>query len=153
MPNRRHFLATLMLALGLFATPASAQSISTHQAARFISDLGDRAIEILSKPDLSKPELEREFRSMFREAFYVPSIGRFVLGRYWRIATPEQRTEFLGLFEDFVVETYSARFLAAYSGQKFKVKDVQQASDREAVVMSEVIDPNGPPIRVDWRTS
>ena len=49
------------------------------------------------------------FRELFRQDFDVPGIARFVLGRYWRIATPAQQQEFLRLFTRYIVLAYSAR--------------------------------------------
>jgi phospholipid transport system substrate-binding protein len=46
---------------------------------------------------------------LFDEDFDVPSIGRFVLGRLSQIMTAQEQQEFLGLFENYVVVTYSDR--------------------------------------------
>ena len=52
--------------------------------------------------------------------FDVPGIAKFALGRYWRTLTPEQQTEYTGLFEQMVVKTYADRF-SDYNGEQFKV--------------------------------
>ena len=56
------------------------------------------------------------FRELFRENFDIPGLSRFVLGRFWRIFTPSEQQEFLGLFENFVVLTYSAGLLEYADG-------------------------------------
>lgn len=57
--------------------------------ADFIQSLGDRAIAILQTPGNEKVERRAQFRGLFSEGFDLDTIGKFVLGRYWRSATPE----------------------------------------------------------------
>src|SRR5260370_11142031 len=88
---------------------------------------------------------------MFTASVDVPAIGRFVLGRYWRTATPQQQTDYLKLFGAYVVSVYSERF-ANYSGEKFKVLGARKEDDSVSTVSSEIERPNGgPPIHIDWR--
>ena len=75
----------------------------------FIETLGSEVIEMLSDPVLSKEDRIAEFRRLLVNGFDLRTIGRFILGRYWRRATPEQRREFELLFEDYIVATYAAR--------------------------------------------
>jgi phospholipid transport system substrate-binding protein len=55
-------------------------------------------------------------RELLREDFDVPVLGRFVLGRFWRIFTPSEKQEFLELFENYVVFTYSERLIEYCNG-------------------------------------
>ena len=90
------------------------------------------------------------FRDLLREDFDVPGIARFVLGRYWNLATEEQRAEFVKLFEEYIARAYSIRF-AEYAGEKFKVMGSRPDADG-AIVSSEILRPTGQaPIKVDWR--
>ena len=130
-------------------TPASAAD--TEQAELFITDLGDRTIEILEQPDLTVEEATSRFREVFSSNFDIPTIGRFVLGRYWRTATPTQRDEFLELFRELIVETYARRF-TEYSGQSFRVLGSRDLSERDAMVSTAIVAPDGGTIAtIDWR--
>lgn len=73
-----------------------------------------------------------------------------MLGRYWRLASPEQQQEFLKLFDDYVVYVYTAR-LSDFEGEQFKING--ERPDQGAVIVStDVITPGAPsPLRVDWR--
>jgi len=89
---------------------------------------------------------------LFRKDFDVPGIARFVLGRYWKTATPEQQDEFTKLFEDYIALVYSSQ-LSAYSGETLKVIG-SRADPEGAVVASEIIRPSGaPPVKVEWHLS
>src|SRR5690348_12448271 len=79
------------------------------------------------------------FRELFHNDFDVPGIGRFVLGRYWHVATPQEQQEFLGLFQEYIVRAYSAR-LGEYGGEPFRVTGARPNGD-ETVVASQIIRP------------
>ena len=145
---RRAFLtATLILAAGAFApaTPAAAAA----DPAALISQLGNRALEVLGQGSTPSQRVAR-FRELLREDFDVPGIARFVLGRYWNIATEQQRAEYVKLFEDYIALAYSTR-LAEYTGEKFKVTGSRPEGDG-AIVSSQIVRPGGAaPVKVDWR--
>lgn len=139
----------------LFAAviPAKAQDfMSAKDPGTFIDKLGEAAIQSLTAPDLNADERRQRFRELLQRAFNVTGIGRFVLGRYWKMATEEERQEYLNLFEELVVRTYADRF-SEYSGEKFTVSKVQHDTERPkyATVFSTIARPNGQMVRVDWR--
>ena len=143
MIRRSSAIGALLLIL-CFAAPLHA---AAQDARAFVSTLGRQAIEVLG-PNISESQRVVRFRQLFRADFDVPGIGRFVLGRYWRAATPEQRQEFLRLFQEYVVRAYAVR-LGAYGGEPFRVTGARPAGE-ETVVSSQIDRPNGAPIGVDW---
>jgi len=138
-------LAGLVLCVGLSAHAAA------NGAEDFIRQMGDRAVATVNAPNLGDSARAKRFGSIFRDAFAVPVIGRFVLGQYWRRATDAERKEYLKLFEDYVVQTYTNRF-SGYRGVKFKVGSARAVNDQEQLVPSEIVRPAGqPPVEVQWR--
>ena len=138
-------LGAVMLA-ALSVTPARA----ADDPAAFIQNLGDQAILILQNKQLGQKEREAQFNKLFTEGFDVAEIGRFVLGRYWTVATPDQQQQYLKLFGTYVVAVYANRF-SQYSGEKFTVAGSQPTPDG-ASVASQIIRPNGgPPINIVWK--
>jgi len=138
----------VLLIAGFIAV--SSPVAAADPAVDFISDLGARAIGELTAKDMSQADRETKFRQLLDEHFDVPAIGRFVLGRHWKVATDAQKTEYLKLFEDFIVRSYAVRF-AGYSGQTFAVKGSTPGPKSTTVVHSTVLQSNAQPIRVDWR--
>ena len=127
------------------AIPAAAAADPTA----LISNLGTRALEVLGKNATPSQRVDR-FRQLLREDFDVPGIARFVLGRYWNIATEQQRAEFVKLFEDYIALAYSTR-LAEYTGETFKVVGSRPDADG-AIVTSQILRPAGAaPVKLDWR--
>jgi phospholipid transport system substrate-binding protein len=143
-------LLLIMLPLAIASGPAAAATGDNDaKATAFMNDLWNRALELLNK---KAPAAERQarFRELFHNDFDSPGIARFVLGRYWRVASPEEQKEFLKLFEDYVVYVYTAR-LSDFEGEQFKIDSVR--TDQDSVVVStDVITPGAPqPLKVDWR--
>jgi phospholipid transport system substrate-binding protein len=144
---RRWFIAgacTLIAGILISARPAAAAA----DPAAVITSLGNKALEVLGNNVDPKLRVAR-FRQLFSEDFDVPGIARFVLGRYWRLATEPQQREFVKVFADYIALAYSNR-LAEYSGEALHVTGSKPAPDG-SVVSSEILRPNGaPPAKVDW---
>lgn len=145
-----------VVALIIVVAPARADQ-HLVPSSEFIQSLADRAIATLTAEDQT-PEMRREkFRSLFREGFAINGIARFVLGRYWRRATEDDRTEYLALFEDVIVNTWADRF-SSYSGEKFTVQnavDAPSAHEAESVAIVRSLFFSDPQtqIRIDWRVA
>lgn len=154
MPIRRMVLslASLVLLAGLAAPFAIGRTAAAASGAdTFIREMGKEAIDTLTGKALSDREREERFRAILRRAFDMPVIARSTLGQYWRVATPEQRNEYVGLFENFVVQAYGARF-KEYSGESFKVGQARALNPREMLVSSEIVrTDNQPAVIVQWR--
>jgi len=134
------FIATLLV-----ATPP--RGAAAQDAQSFIRTLGTEAIQVLG-PGVPEQQRLARFRELFSEDFNLPEIGRFVLGRYWRTATPEEQQEFLRLFQEYIVRAYSAR-LGQYAGQPFRVMGERPDGD-QTIVTSQVVGQSGEPIALDW---
>jgi len=147
--RRRAFLAGI-LAAGVVLSGRPGIADANVSPSEFIASLGDRAVSALTGSQLSREERETRFRELLDTHFDVPAIGKFVLGRYWRAATDEEKQEFLKLFEELLVKSYARRF-AEYSGESFEVRNVRAEANGESLVQSLVVRPNAENIRVDWR--
>jgi phospholipid transport system substrate-binding protein len=138
-------IGTLFLLAGLLtAAPTEA---GAQDARAFVANLGNQAIQVLG-PSVSPAQRVARFRQLFQNDFDVPGIGQFVLGRYWRTASPEEQQEFLRLFQEYIVQAYAAR-LGEYGGEPFRVLGSRPAGD-ETVVTSQIDRPNAGRILVDW---
>jgi phospholipid transport system substrate-binding protein len=162
--SRAGFLALTLVIVTLgVPAPGMAQSAAGTPAAnttesaqatpqgKFIQNLGDKAIAILADNKITPDQRDVKFREMLRETFDLATIGRFVIGRSWNAATPDQQKEYMHLFEELVVKTYSDRF-ALYTGEGFKVRAVHPEGEKDFIVNSDITHPDGsPPTTVDWR--
>ena len=138
-------IGAFVLLIGLVT--ASPGQATAQDARTFIGRLGNEAIQVLG-PSVSQQQRIARFRQLFQRDFDVPGIGQFVLGRYWRTATPEEQQEFLKLFQEYIVQSYAAQ-LGEYGGEPFRVLG-SRPSGNETVVTSEIDRPSGSRILVDW---
>jgi phospholipid transport system substrate-binding protein len=147
--NRRSAVCLFASAGAAFALPAWAQDAKADPAA-FVADFAQKGIVDILAAKVSQGERTQRFRTMFKEYFDLPSIAKFVLGRYGRNVAPEDEAKFGALFEDVVVYTWARRF-AEYNGQTLKVVSSTPDNTDGAIVKSTVVSNSGENIAVDFR--
>lgn len=144
-------LAVSLLVLALFVPgPSKGLLASTGDASAFIQKLGDQAIAVLRDDSVSLKERETTFRGLLSNGFDLNVIGRFVLGRYWRSATKEQRADYLRVFSEYILQTYSA-MLGGYAGETLTVLSEQPSGKKDTIVRTRIDRPDGAPVQTEWR--
>ena len=146
--KRRIFLAAS--AATMLLAPLSARALSPADAQKFIENLGDDAISSLTGSNLSSAEREKRFQGLLESHFDLPGICKFVLARYWNVATDQQRADFSRLFEKLLVQSYAKTF-AEYAGQRFQVTGGRANDDGSITVNSHIDQTNGDEVHLDWR--
>jgi phospholipid transport system substrate-binding protein len=143
--------ALIIVASFMFSTMAPAAD-KGMRAESFIDKLSTEAIALVSNEEMDTDAKRGGFAKLLDQSFDMAWIGQFVLGRNWNLATSEQRTEYLQLFEEIIVYTYSKRF-NDYSGQKIKVIGNQLGKRKYVFVKSQIFDPvrAGSTINITWR--
>ncbi len=151
MVTRRLVIAgAAALALTLASLPGGPSWAAAEDDAKIkIQRLADDALGVLADKSLSKPGREENLRKILLANFNIRAIGKFVIGSHWRTAPRDERSEFLGVFETYMVKTYAVR-LGPYAGEKFKILSVLP-DKRGFVVISQVVPPNRPPVVLKWR--
>ena len=139
-------LVMLVAVLGAAGTARAA----VEDAVIFINQLGNQAIKTLRATDLTLDQRESRFRSLLNRGFDLDFIGRFVLGRYWRVATADQKSDYIALYGEYLLQTYSAR-LGGYTDESFSVIGARRANDKDIVVSTRLVRPSGMEIAADWR--
>lgn len=82
--------------------------------------------------------------------FDFDRVCRLVLGKNWAKATPEQQASFQKEFRSLMLRTY-ATALGKYRNQTINYKPFRaSADDKEATVKTEIVQPGGQPIGVDY---
>jgi phospholipid transport system substrate-binding protein len=144
----RRFLLTTWFALLAAAAAVPSQVAAAAGPDEFIRNLGNQAIEVI-RSGASPDQKSAYFHRALHQDFDLRSISRFVLGPYWRGASEPERQQFKGLLEAHLVRFYGQR-LAEYHGESLRVIG-SRTEPESAIVSSEIIRPQGPPIRVEWR--
>lgn len=150
MMLRRAFLSLASAAVLTVFAAGSACADTVQDARAFVQKLADTAMGTVAVKGLSDEERNRRFRTLFVESFDLPEVGKWVLGRYWKVATPEQQQEFLHLFEDVQVYTWSRRF-KDYSGETLDISSAIPDGEADILVESRIKREKLDPIAVAWR--
>lgn len=150
LPTRRALLA--LLAGVALAWPAGARAqMDPNRAANFIKATGDRLVAALNS---SSPVAQRrdQVAGVLRQAVDIEGTGRFILGRWWRVATPAEQQEYLRLFEETLIRNLASRF-GEFQGVRFSLGRSQQRTEDDALVTTIVERPNSPALNLDWRVA
>ena len=149
MFNKKIFTIALS-ALIMFATNTKAD-VNEVKAEEFIKNTTAEGIEQIINADITQQEKDKRFYKLLNGALDLDFIGQFVLGRNWRTATEQQRKEFITVYRDLNIATWSKRF-NEFKGKTFVFKGTTPSSSKGQVfVNSEVPMDQGAPAKVLWR--
>jgi len=143
---KRFLHAAALLIVVVLAGSARADS----GASDFIQRLTSKAVPELTDQSISVQERRNRFRHIMDDGFDMKAITRYVVGRYWRQASPPQQQELLSLARDYVVQLYADRF-KDYSGVKVNISG-ERKEEGWTIVQTVIDQPAGKPqVRLDWR--
>lgn len=118
----------------------------------YVQHVGDAALSVISTKEFTKPQKQEKLEKLFGDNVDFPWVGRFVMGRYWREATPDQRTRYLAAYKKFLLIHYTSRF-TDYTGGSFTLVGTKDDGDGEYTVTMQMQanDPGNEPVQVDYR--
>ena len=147
---RTKLFAFILTVLTAFSFNANAQ-VNAQEAEKFIKDTTAKGIEQIINANISQAEKDKRFYDLLNGALDLDFIGQFVLGRNWRTATPEQRKEFIAVYRDLNIATWSKRF-NEFKGKNFVFKGTTPSSSKGQIFVDTVVPMDqGEPAKVVWR--
>ncbi len=138
--------ATVLL-VGSPGTVRRAWAQVGERAVTFVKSTSDRLVAIVNSPN-SPQEKRRRLQAVIDSTVDVDDIARFCLGRFWQIATPDQRQQYMTLFHDLLLTEIAGHF-GEYQGVSVTMGLARASADTE-IVITIVERPNSPPTQVDW---
>ncbi len=142
-------LGLLMLALGggaVWAAVRPPQEIVQDTSARMIDALRANRETLRRDPN----RLYGLVDQIVLPNFDFELMSRWVLGRAWQQATPDQRRRFTEEFRTLLVRTY-AKALLEYSDEEIRVLPLPNAADgNDVTVRTEVRPKTGQPIQINY---
>jgi phospholipid transport system substrate-binding protein len=146
-------IAAAALAVCL-ATPAVAAPASEGEraASKYMEDVASKALGIIADTKISKDAKQAKLDKIFIDSVDIAWVGKFVMGRYWRDATDDQKKRYLKEYQAFVVKHYTSRF-AEYTSGNFTITGTEDNGDNEYTVSMKLSggDKNAEPVLVDYR--
>ncbi len=150
--DRRALLGTaLLLSVAGFAGPALAQA-DIGRASNFIQSTGQELVAAVNDQTRDVVARRQRVAAVLRRAVDVEGVGRFILGRWWRQATPQEQQDYMKLFEETLIRNLSARF-GEYQGVRFSLGRTQQRTEDDVLVNTVIERPNSAPFSLDWRVA
>ncbi len=144
---KKFFFIAVLLFMGTHLAMATPEE---EKAKAFMTDIGEKVITLLTDESIPQQDKAAQFQDILETKFNIKSIGKFVLGRYWKQASAQEKQEFLALFKAATVAIYAARF-KGHTSEKFEVIGSRREKDGGVTVLTRIVRPNGQIILVDWK--
>ncbi|MDY4885374.1 MAG: ABC transporter substrate-binding protein [Alphaproteobacteria bacterium] len=146
----KKILFSVLTALLLTVNAAYAE-INAQKAEDFVKNITKQGIEEIINSDVTQAEKDQRFAKLFNEYLDLDFIGRFVLGRYWKTATPKQRSEFITVYRELNIKTWSKRF-DEFKGKIFIFNGTTPSSSQNQIFVNSTVPMDqGAPAKVVWR--
>ena len=146
----KKFVAFVVLLFMSVSLPVSAQS-DAQKAEEFVKKLTSEGVEQIVNADVSQQEKDARFEKLFNQYLDLGFIGKFVLGRYWNVATEQQKKEFIDVYRQMNVKTWSKRF-DEFKGKSFDFKGTTPSNSKNQIFVDTVVPmKQGAPAKVSWR--
>ena len=147
----KKFLSAVSAVLMLVSGMANAAEPNGEAALKFVRDVTTEGIEQIINANVSQAEKDKRFAKLFNEALDLDFIGQFVLGRNWRTATPEQRKEFISVYRQLNISTWSKRF-DEFKGKNFVFHGTSPSNSKGQIFVNSTVPmEQGEPAKVVWR--
>lgn len=147
---KKSIFSVIAAAVFLFSANAKAD-VDVAKADAFVRQVTSDGIEEIINANVSQKVKDERFEKLFNDALDLDFIGQFVLGRYWKTATPAQRDAFIKVYRELNIKTWSARF-DEFKGKSFVfVGTTPSTSPNQIFVNSTVEMDQGQPAKVVWR--
>ena len=140
---RQISFVALLVVLLTWTLPAAAED--TQGAVTVVQQLTNSVLKVLraneGKP--ITPSVKKEVADIVLPHMDFTTMSQYVMAQYWRQMSPAQQQEFVVLFKDLLVRTYS-NSLNHYHGQTVRITGSQQISQNPPVAqVNMVIRQNG----------
>ena len=137
----------ILLILLLFSVNSNVYSIEPDV---FVQSTVNRASQILSK-NISKEEKINQLKSIAKETVDIKGVGFYSLGSARKNLNDSQKIEYLKLFEDYFLKSFSSR-LAEYTNPEIEVNDKKFLNENYTIVNSLLVGTSDrPEVKIDWR--
>src|SRR5579872_4761778 len=119
MTSLRRFISITLIFV-IYLSAHSAWAAPTDDASKYIQGLGDQALAVITNKHYGSQQKQKALEKIFSGSVDFPWVGRFVMGRFWREATDDQKARYLKEYQKFLILHYTSRF-TEYTSGSFKV--------------------------------
>ena len=141
-----------ILILALFISTINSFAFASFEAEeKFVSNFADNAISILSNESLNASQKNIQFTELVMSSIDMNLISKFVLSKYWKLATDDQKKSYLAAFKQYFISSYANK-LDQYSGEKVIIVS-SNAAKKFVIVKSNIVRDGTDTLKIelDWR--
>ena len=137
-------------ALMFFSVPSYAD-LDANKAEQFVKTMTTEGIEQIINANVPLAQKDARFEKLFNQYLDLDFIGRFVLGRYWNTASEQERKEFIDVYRQMNVKTWSKRF-DEFKGKRFVFNGTSPSNSKNQIFVNTTVPmKEGAPAKVIWR--
>ena len=141
-----------ILILALFISSINSFALANFEAEeKFVSNFADNAISILSNDSLDASQKNVQFTELVMSSIDMNLISKFVLSKYWKLATDDQKKAYQVAFKQYFISSYANK-LDQYSGEKVIIVS-SNAAKKFVIVKSNIVRDGTDTLKIelDWR--
>ena len=141
-----------ILILALFISSINSFAFASFEAEEeFVSNFADNAISILSNESLNASQKNTRFTELVMSSIDMNLISKFVLSKYWKLATDDQKKAYQVAFKQYFISSYANK-LDQYSGEKVVIVS-SNAAKKFVIVKSNIVRDGTDTLKIelDWR--
>ena len=141
-----------ILIVALFISSINSFAFASFEAEeKFVSNFADNAISILSNESLNASQKNVQFTELVMSSIDMNLISKFVLSKYWKLATDDQKKAYLAAFKQYFISSYANK-LDQYSGEEVIIVS-SNAAKKFVIVKSNIVRDGTDTLKIelDWR--
>ena len=141
-----------ILILALFISSINSFALASFEAEeKFVSNFADKAISILSNESINASQKNIQFTELVMSSIDMNLISKFVLSKYWKLATDDQKKAYQVAFKQYFISSYANK-LDQYSGEKVVIVS-SNAAKKFVIVKSNIVRDGTDTLKIelDWR--
>ena len=122
----------------------------TKEVEIFVNELGNKIVAVVGNNKIKLNQKREILVNIIDEVVDTKWIAKFVLGKYYKTITAEQKEKFAMLYHDFMVNTYSPKF-TGYNGEKFSITSINKDENYYTAKCIFYPSDNAPNMNFDFR--
>lgn len=128
---------------------ANASYAGGQDAKAYVDRVATQVLDVVKDDKASEGDKQSRIEKIFTDKVDINFVAKFVLGKHWREATPDQQKDYVAAYQPFILKNYASK-LAKYSGQTYELKTARLDGDASIVPMI-IHDTDGKDVQVDYR--
>ncbi len=146
---------TMMSSLTLVPHAATATEASKplQSCEVFANTMTAKVVDIFHDTKQTEPQKRDTLAALFQQAVDTDWIGQFVLGRFWKTASPADQAEYLKYYRSYLTMAYISKFSdeSGHSVDTIKIAGLKPLTQQNQFEAATLIQRKGQPdVKVDY---